>query len=130
MLVKSKLTILLVCMFFGSINVAMSQTKTNVSTLTEAQKIEKLIVAVEQLQNAKFWRNGTSYNAAAAASHLRMKYNKAGSRIKTATDFIEKIGTASSTTGEKYMIEYHDGKKVECGVFLKQQLVELNAKTK
>lgn len=39
----------------------------------EEQRIEYLIRSVEQLSNAKFIRNGSSYDAQAAADHLRLK---------------------------------------------------------
>ncbi len=53
-------------------------------TPTEQQKIDDLIHTVETLQkNATFIRNGTEYDAAHAASHLRLKLRFAGSRIKS-----------------------------------------------
>jgi hypothetical protein len=90
----------------------------------EQKKIEFLLNEVENLQGAKFWRNGSSYSAKAAAEHLRMKYNKAKSEIHSAKDFIEKIGSKSSTSGKVYQIEFADGKKVDTSIFFFQKLGE------
>ncbi|MBS1505653.1 MAG: DUF5329 family protein [Bacteroidetes bacterium] len=91
-------------------------------TATEKSKIEFLLKEVEKLDGAKFWRNGSSYSAKAAADHLRMKWEKAGRAIKTAKDFIEKIGSESSVSGKPYQIEFKDGKKINTSVFFHQKL--------
>lgn len=93
--------------------------------LTETQKIEALIKAVEQLKDAKFYRNGDLHDAAAAAKHLRMKWEKAGSRVKTAIDFIEKIASKSSMSGEPYKIVYANGKSVLARQFFYEKLISL-----
>jgi len=80
--------------------------------LTEKEKIEALISSIEDLRNVKFYRNGILYNATTAAKHLRMKYSKAGDNIKTAQDFIEKIASKSSITGQDYKIVFSDGKVI------------------
>ena len=77
--------------------------------LSEAKKIEKLIVSVESLEGAVFIRNGSEYTAKQAASHMRRKLKSAGSRIATAEQFIEHIGTKSSRSGEPYRIRLADG---------------------
>jgi hypothetical protein len=88
----------------------------------ESAKIEFLLKEVEKLQGAKFWRNGSSYSAQAAADHLRMKWTKAGSAVKTVKDFIDKIGSQSSVSGRAYQIEFADGKKVNTSAFFYQKL--------
>lgn len=98
----------IVLLLFSTSNVVICQTK----SLTEKEKIETLIKSVENLENAKFYRNGSVYDAAAAASHLRMKVSKAGDRVKTAEDFIEKIASKSSVSGEDYKIIFSDGKEI------------------
>ena len=90
----------------------------------EQKKIEFLLKEVENLQGAKFWRNGSSYSSKAAADHLRSKLKKAGSAVTTAKDFIEKIAAKSSTSGKPYEIEFADGKKVSTTEFLYQKLKE------
>jgi len=97
-------------LIFGISEVANCQTKETL--LTEKEKIEALIKSIENLESAKFYRNGSIYDAETAGKHLRMKLNKAGDRVKTVEDFIEKIGSKSSITDENYKIIYADGKEI------------------
>ncbi len=80
-----------------------------VAPLSEAEKIEKLIVSVESLEGAVFIRNGSEYTAKDAGSHMRRKLKSAGSRITTAEQFIEHLGTKSSRSGEPYRMRMADG---------------------
>jgi hypothetical protein len=89
---------------------------------TESAKIEFLLREVEKLQGAKFWRNGLSHSAKDAADHLRMKWKKAGGAVKTAKDFIDKIGSKSSVSGNAYLIEFVNGAKIESRAFFYQKL--------
>lgn len=93
-------------------------------TLSEIDKIEHLITSVEAMP-AHFIRNGTEYDAKQAADHLRLKWKKAGSRIKTAEDFIKYCGSQSSMSGEKYTIKFADGREIESEVYLRERLKEL-----
>ena len=95
--------------------------------LSETQKIEALIHSVQQLKGAQFYRNGSYYDAAKAAEHLRMKWGKAGSRVKTAQDFIEVVGSKSYLSGEEYHIKLSDGRKVAIKAFFTQKLKEITA---
>ncbi len=90
----------------------------------EQKKIEFLLKEVENLNGAKFWRNGSSHSAKAAADHLRSKLRSAGNAVSMAKDFIEKIASKSSTSGKPYQIEFADGKKVETSAFFFQKLKE------
>lgn len=90
----------------------------------ESRKIDFLINAIETLRDAKFVRNGTDYDAKAAADHLRLKLKYAGSRIKSAEDFIRYCATASSVSGTPYQIRFSDGRVVTSEAFLKQKLTE------
>ena len=94
-------------------------------TLTEREKIERLIVAVEQLQDAEFIRNGTAYTAPRAAEHLRTKLKKAGDRVKTAQDFIIGIASSSYFSGNPYYIKFKDGRQVTSKDFLEKKLKEI-----
>ena len=98
----------------------------NAEALSETEKIESLIRAVERMP-ARFVRNGTEYDAKQAADHLRFKLNKAGGRIKTAEDFITYCGTQSWMSGEKYKIKFADGRVIESEVYLREKLRELEA---
>lgn len=95
--------------------------------LSESQKIEAMIQSVQQLKGVQFYRNGSYYDAAKAAEHLRMKWGKAGSRVKTAQDFIEVVGSKSYLSGEEYHIKFPDGRKVATRAFFLQKLKEITA---
>ncbi|MGC4020785.1 MAG: DUF5329 family protein [Cyclobacteriaceae bacterium] len=90
----------------------------------ETKKIEFLLKEIESQNGAKFWRNNSSYSPKQAVEHLRMKWGKAGSAVKTARDFIDKIASKSSMSGKSYLIEFEDGKKVETNSFLYKKLGE------
>jgi hypothetical protein len=95
--------------------------------LNEEEKIAYLIRCVEQLKQATFIRNGVSHDATAAAAHLRMKREKAGKRIKTVDQFIEKVASQSSITGTPYQIVYANGKRVDAKTFYLDCLKKLEA---
>lgn len=88
----------------------------------EAVKIRYLIVSVETLEGATFLRNGSEYDAKAAADHLRLKLKGAGNRVRTADDFIRLCGSRSSLTGEAYRIRFADGTVLEAEVFFRDRL--------
>ena len=94
--------------------------------LSETQKIESLISSIESLKGAVFIRNDSEYSALQAAHHLRMKWDKAGSRVKTAEDFIEKCASQSSMSGEKYQIRFADGKVQYSQDFFNEQLRKIS----
>jgi hypothetical protein len=93
----------------------------------EQQKIAYLINSVATLEGATFIRNGTEYDAARAADHMRLKLRFAGSRVKTAEDFITCCGTGSSVSGTKYTIRLHDGRVVDSATYLHGKLAEYEA---
>ena len=90
----------------------------------ENQKIDYLISAIERLNDAKFVRNGTGYDAKAAADHLRRKLKYAGSRVKSADDFIRYCASTSSVSGKPYEIRFADGRVETSEAFLRQKLAE------
>jgi hypothetical protein len=90
----------------------------------EQQKIAYLIDSVAALKDAAFIRNGTAYDAARAVDHMRLKLRFAGSRVKTAEDFITYCGTGSSISGIKYTIRFRDGRVVDSATFLLGKLAE------
>ncbi len=99
--------------------------------LSEAQKIEALLKAVAQLQDqAVFIRNGTEHDAKAAADHLRMKWQKAGSRVKTAPDFIRGCATGSSLSGQPYKIRFQDGHEVASADYFWTELKKIDPTVK
>ncbi len=88
----------------------------------EKARIEGLISHVENLKDAKFIRNGKSYDAKDAARFLSGKWDGNSKEIKTAEDFIDKAASVSGTTGKAYLIKFNDGREVKCGDYLKQEL--------
>ena len=91
----------------------------------EKKKIEFLLSSVENLKGAKFIRNGSEYNdGKAAAEHLRMKLKTAGSRVKTADDFIRLCASQSYLTGRPYMIRLSNGKTIKSEEYFREKLKE------
>ena len=90
----------------------------------EAARIEYLIASVGSLPQVQFIRNGTVYDRQAAVDHLRLKLRFAGSRVKTAEDFIRYCATESSVSGEPYQIRFADGHVMPSAQFLLQKLGE------
>jgi hypothetical protein len=93
----------------------------------ESRKIGYLITSIETLENAEFIRNGKAHAAKDAAAHLRLKLKKAGSRVKTAEDFIKYCASVSSVSGEPYQIRFADGQTVTAEAYLRQKLLEFKA---
>jgi hypothetical protein len=54
--------------------------------------------------NCTFIRSGQEYSAAEARKHLEMKMNFVLSRLESTEQFIDKLASESSTTGEPYQI--------------------------
>ena len=93
--------------------------------LSETEKIEALIKAVEGLKDATFVRNDVEYDAKDAAAHMRRKWEAGKDRIKTARDFIALAASKSSTSGKPYLIRFKDGKELESAKFLTEKLGEM-----
>lgn len=83
----------------------------DMTSALEHQKIELLLEAVEN-SGATFIRNGEEHTSQKAREHLEYKYQRArkkflffGPPIKvTARQFIDKIASESSTSGNPYFI--------------------------
>jgi uncharacterized protein DUF5329 len=94
----------------------------------EDARIEYLLNVVASLQDAQFIRNGKTYDSKAAAAHLRTKLRAAGSRVQTAEDFIRDCATESSISGKPYEIHFADGTVLRAADFLRQKLLEFDAR--
>ncbi len=70
---------------------------------TGEREIRYLLDSIGSSQ-CTFTRNGSEHSATEAAAHLAMKYDRAGSRIETAEQFVDRLASESSWTGEPYMI--------------------------
>ena len=95
------------------------------TSLTEKEKIEGLIKKIGSLNDASFIRNGSTYDAKSAVKFLRGKWQAHETEIKTASDFIQKVGTGSGTTGRPYLIRFKDKREVPCADYLKEELKRL-----
>jgi hypothetical protein len=98
------------------------------ATAGDAQhvRVEKLLARVEAA-TITFLRNGNPHSAQEAADHLRAKYRRARSAIRTAEQFIAEHGTKSSTTGERYRVRHADGREQDAAAWLTEQLALISA---
>jgi uncharacterized protein DUF5329 len=92
---------------------------------SERQKIEALIQQIEHVSDAVFIRNNKIYTAKTAAMYLRGKWEATLEDITTARDFIIKIASVSSTSGQPYRIRFNDGREVPSGAYLGAALKKL-----
>ena len=90
----------------------------------ENARIEHLISSVEKLSGATFIRNGTEYDPKKAGSHMRMKLDKAGHKVKTAENFIDGIAAKSSSSGKPYQIRKSDGTLITTSAYFYALLKE------
>jgi len=117
--------ILLALSFWGESAVAANPGPAQ--TAYEATRIEALVTGVEKAHGLVFIRNGSEHDGAAAAAHLRMKWKQAGSRVRTAEDFIRVCATESSMSGKKYQIRFADGRLVNSADYFNAQLRRMDA---
>lgn len=97
-------------------------------SLTDEQKIERLIATVRELKDATFIRNGSEYDCGAAAEHMERKWKAGRKQIKSARDFIRLAASKSSQSGEPYRIRFKDGTEKTSEAFLTAALDELEGK--
>lgn len=93
----------------------------------EKQKIETLIRQVAELKDAKFVRNGWTYEPSTAVRFLRGKWDANSSDVKSARDFIDKVATISGTSGKPYLIRFKDGKEIKSSDFLLAELKKIES---
>ena len=92
--------------------------------LSEKDKINALLNFIES-SNVIFIRNGSEHSSQEAKKHLSYKLSRAGSRIKTARQFINNIASKSSWSGKPYYVKLSTGKKVKVEEWLNQKLISL-----
>ena len=71
-------------------------------------------------------RNGTVHDTDTAVSFLRGKLKHYGNDIKTAEEFIDRLASKSSTTGQLYWVKLPDGREIPAGDFLRIELARLD----
>ena len=101
---------------------ASSQLLAQTAPAPEKTKIEALIRRVSELQDAKFIRNGSEYDVNVAVRFLRSKWKANDKQVKSARDFIDKVASASGTSGKAYLIRYQDGREISSRDFLLAEL--------
>ena len=99
------------------------------AAMSEKQKIDALVQAVETREDLKFIRLGTEHSSTEAARMLRTKLQFAGDRVKTADQFIEHIASATQS-GHPYLVRFPDGRQVPSAVFLRAELKRLTQREK
>jgi Family of unknown function (DUF5329) len=101
--------------------VARAETPTNVQT-----EINFLLGFIEG-SGCVFYRNGTWHDSKAAQVHLREKYNylMTANKIDTTEDFIEKVATKSSFSGQPYQVRCNGGATLSSSQWLLDELARL-----
>ena len=77
----------------------------------------------------QFNRNGTWHSAADARAHLRrkLKYFEEKGTVQSAEEFIERAASASSMTGEPYLVRCGDGAAIPSAAWLRSELKALRS---
>ena len=88
-------------------------------------EIQTLLTRLET-SDCRFNRNGVWYSAADARRHLERKLKSAGS-LRNAEQFVERIASKSSITGEPYLVSCDDVVPVRSRDWLLIQLREIRA---
>ena len=79
------------------------------------------------LKDAKFIRNGSTYEPATAVRFLRGKWEANDAKVKTARDFIDKVASVSGTSGKPYLMRFSDGKEISSREFLIAELKKIES---
>lgn len=95
------------------------------AALSETEKIERLLGAIEALPDARFVRNGNDYSPQEAVAHLRRKWKAASGTPDDARRFVDELASTSSTSGKPYEIRYADGRTATVRDFLLGELARL-----
>ena len=93
----------------------------------ERKKIDVLIKQVGDLKDAKFVRNGSTYEVSTAVRFLRGKWEANDAEVKNARDFIDKVASVSGTSGKPYLIRFKDGREIYSRDFLLAELKKLES---
>jgi hypothetical protein len=88
----------------------------------EQAKVEHLLAYIGGLKDCVFIRNGREYEAAQAEAHLRMKLQKAGDRVTSAREFIDRCASSSYASGKPYLIRCGSAAPRPCREVLLEEL--------
>ena len=95
------------------------------SPLSEEAKIHMLIDRMRKLDGATFIRNGSAHDAEGAAAHLELKWGNAKGDIESAREFIDKIASRSSISGEAYRIRLANGTESDAEAYFNSELKKI-----
>ena len=100
------------------------------SSMNLVQQIGHLIDFIRESPCA-FIRNGTEYDGAAAADHVRQKYEyyRDRDRIRSVDDFIDLAATKSAFSGKPYLIRCPGQPVAPAADWLRAELQAYRAKT-
>ena len=93
--------------------------------MTDQEKIQYLIDQVGK-SNMTFIRNGNEHSPSRAKSHLELKLSKSNGSCSV-EDFINKIASKSSITGEPYYIKYPDGRMIKAADWFREKLKNIES---
>ena len=100
----------------------------NDKPLTELQKIERLIKAVERADDAVFVRKGTEETGRRAAAALRIDFERYGSDTMTAEEFIQFAGDPAYAGVTPFTVRYSDGTTKTMAQFLTERLQRIESR--
>ena len=91
-------------------------------------EVDGMLKAVER-SGCEFGRNGTWHESKAAGAHMRDKYDYLVARdlIANSEDFVNRVGTKSSVSGQAYQVRCAGAAPVASGQWLRTRLAELRA---
>ncbi|MBI5256369.1 MAG: DUF5329 family protein [Burkholderiales bacterium] len=92
----------------------------------EMLRIERLLAMLGARRDMRMVRNGRDYDAETAVTFLRRKLESMGDDVKTAEEFIDRIATRSSMSGQLYALRLADGREIPAGSFLRSELIRLD----
>jgi hypothetical protein len=86
------------------------------------QEVEYLLEFVAG-SGCTFHRNGEDHNSADAADHLRLKYRRGKKYVNSAEQYIDRLASKSSWSGEQYTVTC-DGQSLTSKAWLHEALRE------
>jgi hypothetical protein len=114
------------CCLFAMLLGGVAGAAQSAPSAAEMARIERLLVMIGSRRDMRLVRNGTEHDTDTAVSFLRGKLKHFGSDIKTAEEFIERLASKSSTTGQLYWVKLSDGREIPAGDFLRIELARLD----
>lgn len=96
------------------------------SALADAEREIAYLLDFVASSGCEFQRNGSAHAPADAANHLRLKYSRGQRYATTAEQFIDRLATESSWTGEPYTVNCA-GREQATGAWLHRALQDYRA---